>query len=418
MKFTDLHPTTKRLVLSRAFRSIGQGALVVDLALYLQALGWNGFHIGLVLSASGLFGAFLSLIVGAASDRMHRRPFILVYETIVFVCSVTALLSFQAIVLSVVIIAAGFGRGGNGSAGPFSPVEQAWLAEEIPALKRGLIYSMNTAFGFIGMGVGALLAMLPSLLSSWNQKINHVLTVQAFAYRPLFIIVAVSTVINFLLIFNAKERYKGTMQIKDEKEIKSDNQIKKQENKMLTGLVFLNSFNGLAIGITGPLISYWFAIKFEVGPASIAPIMSATFFFAGISSFLTGRLSERIGIVKSVIWTRLVGLLLLVMLPMAPFFWLASLIYLLRAVFNRGSAGARQALTIGLVRDNRRGFATSLNAVSMQIPRSIGPSIAGFLFNSGQLELPFYAGALLQGIYLVLYGRFFRNYNKPASNEK
>jgi len=30
MKLRDLHPTTKRLVLSRAFRSIGQGVLVVD----------------------------------------------------------------------------------------------------------------------------------------------------------------------------------------------------------------------------------------------------------------------------------------------------------------------------------------------------------------------------------------------------
>ena len=46
MKLSDLHPTTKRLILARAFRSIGQGALVVDLTLYLHALGWNGFHDG------------------------------------------------------------------------------------------------------------------------------------------------------------------------------------------------------------------------------------------------------------------------------------------------------------------------------------------------------------------------------------
>ncbi len=134
MRLRDLHPTTKRLVLARAVRSVGQGALVVDLALYLHALGWNGFHIGLVLSAAGLFGAVLSLGVGIASDRMHRRPFILVYESIVFVCSIAALLSSQSIVLSIVIIAAGFGRGANGAAGPFSPVEQAWLAEEVPAV--------------------------------------------------------------------------------------------------------------------------------------------------------------------------------------------------------------------------------------------------------------------------------------------
>ncbi len=413
MKIKDLHPTTKRLVLARSLRSLGQGALVVDLALYLHALGWNGFHIGLVLSSAGLFGAVLSLGVGITSDRLRRRPFLLVYEGVVFVCSILALLTAQGTVLTIVIIAAGFGRGANGAAGPFSPAEQAWLAEEVSAVRRGWVYSLNTAFGFFGMGIGAALAMLPEFFSTILNNGNSSLTVQAIAYRPLFLIVTAATVANLFLIFKAEENYAGNKQIKIKKEIEAEKQIRKQENKMLTGLVFLNSFNGLAIGFTGPLISYWFAIKFGVGPIYIAPIMAATFFLTGISSLLTGRISQKIGIVQSVVWARFFGLILLIMLPIVPFFWLASLLYLLRSAFNRGSVGARQALTVGLVRDERRGLATSLNAMSMQLPQSIGPSIAGFLFSEGQLQLPFYAGALFQAIYLVMYGRFFRNQNKP-----
>lgn len=49
----ELQPTTRRLLLMRALRSIGQGALVVDFALYLHALGWSGTAIGLVLTAGG-----------------------------------------------------------------------------------------------------------------------------------------------------------------------------------------------------------------------------------------------------------------------------------------------------------------------------------------------------------------------------
>ncbi len=409
----DLHPTTKRLVLARALRSLGQGALVVDLALYLHALGWSGFHIGLVLSSAGLFGAILSLGVGVASDKLHRKPFLIVYESIVFVCSIAALLTAQSTILTIVIIAAGFGRGANGAAGPFSPVEQAWLAEEVAAKRRGLVYSMNTAFGFFGMGIGAVLAMLPAFISGWMNSGSSVITVHAISYRPLFLIVTAATVANLFLLFKADEKYNRARQINTSSEIDAEKQVKKQENKLLTGLVFLNSFNGLAIGFTGPLISYWFAIKFGVGPASIAPIMAVTFFITGISSLLTGRVSQKIGIVQSVVWARFIGLLLLIMLPLVPFFWLASLLYLLRSAFNRGSVGARQALTVGLVRDERRGLATSLNAMSMQLPQSIGPSIAGYLFSAGQLELPFYAGAFFQGIYLIMYGRFFRNMNKP-----
>jgi MFS family permease len=199
-------------------------------------------------------------------------------------------------------------------------------------------------------------------------------------------------------------------------------QVRRQENQILEKLVLVNVFNGVAIGLTGPLISYWFALRFHVGPAAIAPVMAATFILTGASSLLTGRLSERIGIVQSVIWARLVGLVLLVLLPLMPVYWLAALIYLLRSAFNRGSAGARQALAVGLVRDERRGLATSLNAISFQVPQSVGPSIAGYLLDTGQFTLPFYVAALLQGIYLVAYGRIFRNYEpnpeKPEPLER
>jgi MFS family permease len=396
---------------------VGQGALVVDLTLYLHALGWNGFHIGLILSIAGLFGALLSLLIGVTSDHIRRRPFLLAYEGIVLLCSIAALFSSQSIVLSFAIILAGFGRGANGAAGPFSPAEQAWLAEEVAPQRRGRVYSLNTAFGFFGMALGALLAMLPAFFRNRFGGSSS-LGINPAAYRPLFIIVALATISNLFLIFTAREKYKGHKRITIAQRSEVEKQIRRKENKMLTGLGFLNSFNALAVGFTGPLISYWFAIKFGVGPAIIAPMMAATFFITGISSVLTGRVSERIGIVKSVVRARFIGLLLLIALPLMPSYWLAAMVYLLRSALNRGSVGARQALTVGLVRDERRGFAISINAVSMQLPQSMGPSVAGYFFNGGNLTLPFYAGAFCQAIYLAMYGRFFRHYNKPDEVEE
>ncbi|MGO9119596.1 MAG: hypothetical protein ACLQPD_18550, partial [Desulfomonilaceae bacterium] len=86
--FRDLHPTTKRLLLARFLRSIGQGVLVVDFALYLHALGWNAIAIGLLFTSSSLFGAVLSLGVGLSSDRLRCKPFLLIYEAIVLTCGV------------------------------------------------------------------------------------------------------------------------------------------------------------------------------------------------------------------------------------------------------------------------------------------------------------------------------------------
>ena len=407
--FGDLHPTTRRLLAARALRSVGQGALVVDFALYLHALNWSGLAIGSVLSAGGLLGAALSLVVGLTSDRLRRKPFLLFYEFVSLLSGVAALLSAQPLILTAAAIAGGFGRGATGAAGPFSPAEQAWLAERVAPEQRGWIYSVNTGMGFFGMGVGALIAILPSLWDRW--------LVGSLAYRPLFALVGLASAYNLFLLSQAREEYRGPEQALDLEGQRQKAAINRLENRILGKLVFVNAFNGLAVGLTGPLISYWFSLRFQVGPGAIAPVMAGTFMLTGASSLVTGRLSERIRIVQSVVWARLVGLALLVLLPVMPVYWLAALVYLLRSAFNRGSAGTRQALAVGLVHDERRGLATSLNAVSFQFPQSVGPSIAGYLLDAGLFTLPFYAAALLQGIYLILYGRIFRKYEPPRQEE-
>jgi predicted MFS family arabinose efflux permease len=107
------------------------------------------------------------------------------------------------------------------------------------------------------------------------------------------------------------------------------------------------------------------------------------------------------------------GVGLLVLIPLMPIYWLASSAYVLRTIFYRSSAGAQQALSMGLVRDERRGLAASLNAVSFQLPRAGGPVLSGYLLDAGFFSAPFYAAALLQIVYLVWYQSAFRVY-EPA----
>lgn len=137
--------------------------------------------------------------------------------------------------------------------------------------------------------------------------------------------------------------------------------------------------------------------------------MAGGFAMAALASLATGRLSRMVGVVRAVVAMRLVGLVLLVALPFAPSFGLAGLLYVGRAVFNRGTSGARNALSVSIVRPRRRGFAVSVTNVSMQVPRAIGPVFAGLLFEAGHLALPFLIGAAFQAAYIIIYDRSFRN---------
>ena len=399
-----LAPAGRRLLAARFWRSIAQGALVVDLALYLHALRWSGPAIGGVLTGAGIVGAACGLAVGLTSDRLGRKPFLLAYEALCTACGLVALSTTRTIPLAAAIVLAGFGRGANGSAGPFAPAEQAWLAEATEPGTRGLVFSLNSALGFTGMAIGAMVGILPSFL-------EHSLGA-AGSYRPLFLVVILGNAVNLLLLWHAQEGAKSSTRAaaaagpvpRDPPE-----RTPQQENRFLRRLAALNGLNGLAAGLTGPLMAYWFALRFHAGPASIAPVMAAAFLTTAAAALLSGNLTRRSGLVNVVVWGRSGGLVLLLIMPLMPVYALAALLHVLRSALNRGTVGARQALVVSAVRNERRGLASSINALSGQIPQSIGPTLAGSLIGAGWFIAPFYMAAALQGLYLFFYRRAFRS---------
>lgn len=401
-EWSQLAPATRRLLALRFWRSISQGTLVVDLALFLHALGWSGAFIGLVLSAGGLSGAALNLMVGVTSDRLRRKPFLIAYELLTCVCAVLVMWTSDPVLLAVGIVLAGFGRGANGAAGVFAPAEQAWLAEAVSAESRGMVYSLNSAIGFGGMALGALVAALPPLLIPFLGPVD--------CFRPLFGLVLLGNCVNLFLLAGTPEAYHRHPAVDRDPPPRAPE--RHLENGFLWRLVGLNAFNGFAVGLTGPLMAYWFARRFMVGPSQIGPVLAATFVVTGLGALFFGTLTRRLGLVRAVVWGRSGGVLLMFMLPFMPFYSLASCIYILRSALNRGTAGARQALVISAVAEERRGLASSLNALSMQVPRSLGPALAGALIGSGRFALPFLIAGALQGIYVALYGRVFGRLEK------
>ena len=139
-------------------------------------------------------------------------------------------------------------------------------------------------------------------------------------------------------------------------------------------------------------------------------VYALSFFLTGISSLMVGKLSERVGLIRSIVLPRLLGVVLLIAIPFMPAFGYAAVLYVARSIVNRGSVGARQAFSVGLVRDHRRGLASSLNAVSWSLPAALGPAIGGWLIGTGSLTLPFALAAGLQLSYAILFPTLMSQY--------
>jgi Na+/melibiose symporter-like transporter len=256
----------------------------------------------------------------------------------------------------------------------------------------------NAAVGFIGMAAGAVLAGVPQ----WTAGANP----PADAYRPLFALAALLSVVSFALLAAGKDTRKDLAP----RTSKQDRGIERQrENRLIRQLVIANSLNGVGLGLTGPLISYWFALRFDQGPEAIGLMMAISFVLAAGSSLFSRWLMRWMSVVRTVVVMRSAGLLLLLALPFAPSFVLASVLYVGRTVLNRGTSGPRSAVSVGLVRPARRGFSVASANVALQIPRAIGPMLAGLCYEVGLFAEPFLAAAVFQAAYVWIYDRSFRD---------
>ena len=394
-------PRNARLLMgARAARSVGQGALVVDFALYLHALHWSALSIGVLYSVSLLVGALATLLVGPLSDHFGAKGFLLGYEGVQLIAASIALSTAQPDWLTLAAILGAFGRGANGGAGPFAPAEQSWMSRSVASEQWGKVFNFNTSIGLLGMAAGAALAALPGILAG--------VLPSAAAYRPLFLIVLLGSLICLLFLHAAEESSADAASGEQSEQVQAVSpEVREPIWRVLLTFGTINALNGLGIGMVGPLMAYWFHLRFGVGPAAIGGAMALAFASAAFMSLIGLRLTRRFGLVGTVLRMRLLGLVLLLVLPFSPFFWLAMLIFIARGALNQGSIGSRQALFLSLVEKDKRGLAATVNSLSIQAPRAIGPSIAALFFEAEMLVAPFLIAGALQGAYLVFFQRFF-----------
>jgi predicted MFS family arabinose efflux permease len=372
--------------------------MVASFTLYLQALGFSGTAIGTVLMAGLIFGALLTLIIGPLSDRMSQRGLLLGYEVAAALAALAAILAPNLAVLIVAATVGGFGRGANGAAGPFSPVEQAWLAREVTGDERRRAFAINATLAFLGMAVGAVLIVVPAALGFGYRTLA--------SFRALFAVPLAGSIVSLLLI--AQTRVPPATLSATPAESRADEEhVTRTENRLLRRLAAVSAINGFAIGIVGPLIAYWFLRRFSQSPAEIGPALALSFVLGAAGSVVGGRLNQHLGAVRSVVWMRLVGMGLLVAIPFSPTFVIAAVLYALRSACNRGTMAARQVVAAGLTRAERRGLAASVQSLSSQLPRAAGPVLGGWLIHRGEFVAPFLLTAVVQAVYLVLYKQYF-----------
>lgn len=398
----------------------------VVVPIYLAIQGFSALSLGLMFTIVAISSAILSATIGLLSDRLGRKPFLVIIPWLAALAALVFAFSHGVILLFIFAALGSFGRGagaGAGAIGPYQPAEQALLAGTVPARYRNNLFGRVAFASSLGslLGSGPLLA-LPTVLAA----IGLVALSGQASYRFAFLIMALVSLIAGLLALPISDplmRERSALAVSGESPGKTDARrrlrftISRQTWPLLLRLWTTNSLNGLAVGFIGPFITYWFYRRYGVNAVTVGLLYSIINLGALVANLGAARLAARLGLVRAIVVSRTLQAILIVPMVLAPTFWLAGVFYFVRMLAQRAGLPLRQSYVMGVVPPEERGSVGALSNIPMQVTSAISPSLAGYLFDHVALALPFEIGALLQGLNTLLFYIFFHSLPPPEEQK-
>jgi MFS family permease len=409
------------VILARLFMSAMRALAGIVTPIYLALIGFNGVSLGWLFVAVAITSALLTSVVGLLSDRIGRKPFLIALPLLAASAGIIYAITRDVPLLFLFAALGSFGRGagaGGGSIGPYQPAEQALLAEAAPPRARNDVFGRMAFFSSLGALLGGgPLATLPDLLPHL-----HLGGADGMAgYRAAFIaMAALATIAGLLVIPIANLRparpARGAHAATTTTSGRSRNPLRRISPiswPILLRLWMTNSVNGLAIGFFGPFITYWFFRRYGAGTAEVGALYTAVNLAALAANLYAPRLAARLGLVRAIFWGRILQALLLAPMALAPTFWLAGALYLLRMQAQRMALPLRQSYVMAVVPSEERGTVSALSNLPSQVTSALTPGLAGYIFDNISLELPFEIGAALQAVNAFLFYFFFHALRPP-----
>jgi len=369
------------------------------LAIYLSLIGFDGLLIGFILSATLVNSIIFNLFSSFFADRIGRKKVLIIYASLMAVSGCVFFITENYFAL---IIAAFIGTiNVTGSeTGAFLSLEQAILPQTVKNIKkRNTVFALYNIIGTLAMAGGILLSSLPQII----QEHFGFSTIDSF--KPLFLIYILAgiTVVIIYFFFSKEIEVKKTL---DSKTFSSNLSPKsKQIVLKMSSLFALDSFAGGFV--IQSIVAFWFFTKFGVDLTTLSIIFSVAGVFTAISFFFAAKIADRIGLIKTMVFTHIPSNILLVLVAIAPTFHIALVLYLARMSLSQMDVPTRQAYIVAVVEENERTAAAGITNTSRNIAQSIGPSITGAIIHSLWFSAPFVIGGLLKIIYDVgIYAHF------------
>ena len=394
----------KLLLFARPMQSFSASFVSIFIAVYLSFLGLPLWQIGLVLTGGRLASTLFNMVAGFLADKVGRRRMLVFFGLIpVFAGVVYATMTNPYLLVPIAVVST---LGSRGGFGPVNMLEGVILAQACSDEKRTRLYAIRSTLNSVAVSAGSLFAGAIVLLQG-----RFSLSVGA-SYMWMFGIYALLnllTVALYSLLSDAAE-------VENPAEEALPLSPETRRNVLRLSLLF--SVDSLGSGfVTQSLVSYWFFDRFGLGMDAIGTIFAASSLLAAVSFMLAARVSERIGLINTMVYSHLPANLMTMSIPYMPNLATSSTVYVGRSLLSQMDVPTRQSYTMAIVKPEERSRVAGIINLPRSLTSALGPSIAGAIMQFVGPSIPFLiAGGLKAAYDLALYF-MFRNVKPPEEEE-
>jgi MFS family permease len=313
-------------------------------------------------------GLLLGIPIGRLSDRIGRKPAILLGIGGAIITMLVQLTTHQPFVL----LAAAFLTG---------VFNMLYIVSQAPLMvklsdpqNRTLLFSLNYGLSTISGAVGNLFAgQLPALFGT----ILHVQATSATAYQAVLIAaVALGTTAMIpMWLLREPETLQAASEPASAGASRSSGLVRTTV-KMATPNVLI----GFGAAILIPYMNVFFKDQFAISDKLLGTMFSLSSLMIGVGSLIGPRLAVRLGgKVRAVAFTQFSSLVFLMLIGFSPFYWLAGIGFLMRTMLMNMATPLYSAFCMERVPERDQGVVNSVLNISWQVGWSVGPYISGLV---------------------------------------
>lgn len=389
------------LYAARGVRGFADGFAVIILPAYLSAIGLSPVDIGIVATAALLGSSLLTLLVGFVAPRHDLRNMLLLGAALM-VATGAVFPQVEHIAFVLLVAFVGTINPQTGDSGILVPLEHAMLARVVADRERTRAFARYSLTGALATAAGSLAAAMPDLLVAAG--IGRLTSFQAMFYGYAVLGVVGAALYRRLPRTHAEQKGASTPLGPS-----------RRTAYKLAALFSLDSFAGGLV--VQSLLALWLFERFDLSLSAASLFFFWTSVLTAFSYPVAARLSARIGLINTMVFTHIPSSVFLILAAFSPDLILTLGLLLVRSALSQMDVPARSSYVMAVVTPAERTAAASVTAVPRSLASSLSPALAGMLLATPFSGLPLIACGVLKIAYDLALLVSFRHVKPPEERE-